>query len=935
MAKLLIEKDPDKYKFLINNVEDLPISKICYLSEFYEEDNVKTINKNFRYSIIKMNINKFLVETEAKKLVIFNNKLMDAIKRLNFLNFQMYNFARLYILHKYPEYCDPSISPNNISENNPDNKLEKYDLKIFFENFYRPSTNNFELPDLKSFISMCYKVLTIRNPLAPKFSPENQKIYDDLNNFFELINKEMLLGSFTKVSGLNLSGAINYLIVDAVTNIENNIKMHFNKYIFKYIKMYFKNTKLWDEVPSKNRDKLIKENISEINKIFKFILKYPVLNNENMAKPIYIKYKNWINKHKPLILPNLYTIETKYAYTNDIKQNPKKYIKYMIYMCCNFENHGIKSYQFFPLKTSIIYTHIPIDTKSLVEIFETENKDNAYNNITNSADSLWKKYFKIDKVSSGMKKYKFDNMITTNGYEVSIRFIHRDDYIKNELDKKKMSKGLKDLNGMTKEQKIKIKYKKNEEHEKKKMEDKKFLEEKRIKKSEENKIEKKIIMKLPKNEREEILSKIKKEKEKIKEEDIKTKEEKRINSREFRYITELSEKELNLLELSNLMGVSDPGKRTLLFLMTINGNTLTYSSNERLVEIRTNEYLEEISEFKKSNKDVVKIEESLSTHNKNSCDYECFKNYVHDKIITYEVLEKHYSQKIFGKFKWYKYLNKNRSEKKLVERIFDLFRMELPENERQTITYKDITLIIGDWGKGQQMKNFRPTPMIGLKRMLAKYFNILLIDEYKTSKLTMITENGKIKWVENKNVYVEDRPKKTEEQKFIKIEKAKKSKKKIRETKKKKKKEDKEQNKNNKQIAKERMKNKIEINANNKKKVKKKKPDKGKEKKEKKTEKRRELHAVLIYKISESKYGYINRDRSSVKNMVCLVKHFLKERKWLEPFIRKKKEIKSEEKKKKTLPTQQSVKPKLQRRKVESSELNTDHTKVDLDGIHN
>ena len=69
--------------------------------------------------------------------------------------------------------------------------------------------------------------------------------------------------------------------------------------------------------------------------------------------------------------------------------------------------------------------------------------------------------------------------------------------------------------------------------------------------------------------------------------------------------------------------------------------------------------------------------------------------------------------------------------------------------------------------------------------------------------------------------------------------------------------------------------------------------------------------------------------------MVCLVKHFLKERKWLEPFIRKKKEIKSEEKKKKTLPTQQSVKPKLQRRKVESSELNTDHTKVDLDGIHN
>ena len=79
--------------------------------------------------------------------------------------------------------------------------------------------------------------------------------------------------------------------------------------------------------------------------------------------------------------------------------------------------------------------------------------------------------------------------------------------------------------------------------------------------------------------------------------------------------------------------------------------------------------------------------------------------------------------------------------------------------------------------------------------------------------------------------------------------------------------------------------------------------------------------------------GYINRDRSSVKNMVCMVKHFLKERKWLEPFTMKRKREKKCEKM--TLPTQQSVKPKLQRRNVESGESNTDHTKVNVDGIHN
>ena len=41
----------------------------------------------------------------------------------------------------------------------------------------------------------------------------------------------------------------------------------------------------------------------------------------------------------------------------------------------------------------------------------------------------------------------------------------------------------------------------------------------------------------------------------------------------------------------------------------------------------------------------------------------------------------------------------------------------------------------GNWSRSSQMKNFMPTPGLGIKRLLNKRFIILDIDEYKTSKI--------------------------------------------------------------------------------------------------------------------------------------------------------------------------------------------------------
>jgi hypothetical protein len=50
-------------------------------------------------------------------------------------------------------------------------------------------------------------------------------------------------------------------------------------------------------------------------------------------------------------------------------------------------------------------------------------------------------------------------------------------------------------------------------------------------------------------------------------------------------------------------------------------------------------------------------------------------------------------------------------------------------------------IVMGDWSIGHQMRHFMSTPNIRLKRLLAHYFTVYNIDEYRTSCLHHETEN--------------------------------------------------------------------------------------------------------------------------------------------------------------------------------------------------
>ena len=65
-------------------------------------------------------------------------------------------------------------------------------------------------------------------------------------------------------------------------------------------------------------------------------------------------------------------------------------------MCLEIEKLGTKSFQFFPLRNNIILKYIPIDSKSLIELFIEEDKNTYLTDIENKKQELWNKYFNLN-----------------------------------------------------------------------------------------------------------------------------------------------------------------------------------------------------------------------------------------------------------------------------------------------------------------------------------------------------------------------------------------------------------------------------------------------------------------------------------------------------------------------------------------------------------
>jgi hypothetical protein len=596
-----------------------------------------------KYRCLKLPITSILYDNNEKEVKENMEILQKAIVRTNSITSKTYFLLRLWVLHKYH--------------------------------------NNQEIPEITTdIISMCMKSV-VKSSSGQKPKGNNAILLQE----FQKINP------FSLEDGSNLSSILDYYATTMNTSIENNIKMRFFDYIKRFVNCYFKHI-YQQQIENKEFKKQL---YKEIN-----MVKNDIINNTLTCDE---KYHSWLKENRYKIVPEIY--ETSYYY--DIKITPYKYLKHMIFMCLELEKIERKSFQFFPIQTISIPRHIQMDTKALVELFvdtekhqklldiwiketteiksgknkgkpKNKTKGDLYNCLEQNKEFIWDTFFNITQKRNN---YVFDYTIITDGYATSLRFLHND-FVEEEQEKKNKKKaGKKALQGLTKEEKDKIKQ------------------------------EKIIIQK----------EQAKKKRLENKDKPKKSKKEEKQDNPEFPYIDEVPKE---MLEGKHIF--IDPGKRSLFSMMNDDGNHFSYTNRQYLKETKRLKY----QSLLKNHKDrigITEIEEGLNKYNSKTCNIEKFKEYITEKNKANEKLVPLYQQLKFRQYKWYSYINKKRTEDNMVNKIVKKYS-------------KDHIIIIGDWSIGKQMRNFISTPNLTLKRKLQETFKVYNIDEFRTSCLSYKTE---------------------------------------------------------------------------------------------------------------------------------------------------------------------------------------------------
>ena len=674
------------------------------------------------YTVIKVKLKQIL------KNGTNYSKLFEAITRSNELITLGYMFMRSFILYV--------IENNEIPEKE---KITEPKLNI-------------------NFIRLAFSVIS--NDNTPKkgrpFDAEKKDGLDVLREYFVVFTNKT---GAKFINATNLSYILGQTYKQIHISIINNIKYHFDKHLWKYIKNNFVTE--YEQIRKLNNSDKLKEYYSELDDV-----KNDLYNNTRISKKSYHK---WIESVRGKIIPNTYT-EKKFE--KDVEKNTFDYLKCMYHINNYIQDKQIKSYQIFPLKTSCYQNHIKINTSALIDIFYNNDKINEINELselykedyfrkagnTKFQEALWNDVFCLKNISKKKpnkleynykrKGFSFNYEIDTDGFAVSLNFINNSKIPNKEKRKTNFSEARRKTNNekrqMTAEEFKEFQEQKTEVKEKKEEDQKELEKQKRADKS-------KAFKELPKEEQDKIKNQLNEN------------SEFPYIERLFKNMTEEEKKSFIQDFADGKILPIDPGKRSPLYMMASNKvvrqkkiegkkfkannfgisvwndhKIMNYTSKTRSKCLKRKHYRQLIEGWKNdttgvkfkgqvneknewSGKSLKQLEEELSKYNSKSCKHSDFLNYVKSKLEYNKKVSIQYDTDYLHKLNWFNYLNKNGHENDLLNHI---------ENEFG----KDVIIIIGDWsGKGRF--RFESTPHIALKRKLAERFKVYLIDEYLTSKI--------------------------------------------------------------------------------------------------------------------------------------------------------------------------------------------------------
>ena len=557
-----------------------------------------------------------------------------------------------------------AIERTNKLTDNVRNFIKAYFLYLFdFEKPFPIITDE--------FVRMVYKTLSLKPSRGRAMTQENNGLFMLLTKFKEEVYSFTTL--FNEINAAELDSIIGYEITTYITNLENNIISNFLKSVKFYVR--FQIGKFHDILIANVSKDFSSQELTNYKKELKKSLNdviYDLIFNVDSTFKSGKTYHKWIIKHRKMLFPEEFDI----SYSYDIAASPQKYIKYIMNINRKLEESGQKQFVCFPLRHSMIDKSITIDTSSIIKLliiteYGKETKQKYLNKVMEYRDYLWKRFFRLSKPIFTRKNYKFDYAISTNGYEVNIRYIKHAAYEKKEQEKKRMSKGRTQaknnrINNIVVEKKIK----------------------------------EKVKIKNNKNEKEKALP-------------------------EFRYVDELTDTEKNRIKNGKRIYI-DPGKIRILTMEDETEKGLKYSCGQRLKETKRLEYQKKREKYAKDH-GINKMQEMLTDYTARTSYLDRFIAYVSTKNIVKQSLYWRYNvNPLYKKLQWYSYINKQRSEARLIKRI----KEEYGNNP---------VIFIGDWSETMPIKRIS-TPGIGMRRLLAKHFELYLVDEYNSSKLNYKTE---------------------------------------------------------------------------------------------------------------------------------------------------------------------------------------------------
>lgn len=189
----------------------------------------------------------------------------------------------------------------------------------------------------------------------------------------------------------------------------------------------------------------------------------------------------------------------------------------------------------------------------------------------------------------------------------------------------------------------------------------------------------------------------------------------------IKQLKDMTKDECDKLRGRKCVGI-DPGKKQIVSMIDDKGIFYSYSNARRRYETYGKRSCEIILR-ERTEKGIADKEALLSNHTNRTCDFEKCRDYLEEKSGLIGDLKDFYERPVFRKLALRRFIRTQSAESKML-------------NEIEKKYGKNIVLGLGNWSNNvsKQMKGCMSSQNKGIYKILCRRFDVVEVDEYKTSK---------------------------------------------------------------------------------------------------------------------------------------------------------------------------------------------------------